>query len=183
MKKLLAIAVIGVLAFTMTGFTSDATAGSRPKLERRVDEAITSFYEKSYTGKELAQKAKGMLVFPKVYKAGIGIGGEYGKGALRVGGQTVGYYSTTSGSIGFQLGGQKRTQILLFMTNKALEGFRNSDGWEIGVDGSVALIDLGTGADLDTNSIKDPIVGFVFGNEGLMYNLSLEGTKISRLDD
>lgn len=174
--------VVAVLVIALTGLAGPAFA-KREKLDRRVDESITKFYEVSPTGSKLADKAKGMLVFPKIYKGGIGVGFERGKGALRVGGQTVGYYSSTSASIGLQLGGQKRTQILLFMTDKALENFRNSEGWEIGVDGSVALIDLGAGADLDTNSIKDPVVGFVFGNEGLMYNLSLEGTKISKLDD
>lgn len=176
-----ALIALLVICFTTTAYA--VAESKREKLDRRVNETITKFYEVSYTGQELAKKAKGMLVFPKIYKAGIGIGGEHGKGALRVGGSSVGYYSSTSASIGFQFGAQKRSQILLFMTNEALEKFRNSDGWEVGVDGSVALVDIGTGADIDTNSIKDPIVGFVFGNEGLMFNVSLEGTKISRLDD
>ncbi|RMF09223.1 MAG: hypothetical protein D6763_08130 [Alphaproteobacteria bacterium] len=176
-------ALVALIIICITAAAPPAFAGKREKLEQRVDETLARFYEQSYTGQELAKKAKGILVFPKIYKAGIAFGGEHGKGALRVGGETVAYYSTTSGSFGFQLGAQKRSQILLFMTDEALESFRQSDGWEIGVDGSVAVVDVGTGADLDTNSIKDPIVGFVFGNEGLMFNISLEGTKISRLDD
>ncbi len=177
-KTLIALLVICVAAAAPAAF-----AKGRPDLDHDVSKAVKKFYEISPSGKELAQKAKGMLVFPSIVKAGIGIGGEYGKGSLLVNGRTVGYYSTTSGSIGFQLGAQKRTQMLLFMTNKALSDFRKSDGWEVGVDGSVVLIDLGAGADVDTNSAKAPIIGVVFGNKGLMYNLSLEGTKISRIHD
>lgn len=91
------------------------------------------------------------------------IGGEYGEGALRIGGKTVGYYSTAAGSIGFQLGGQMMTVILVFMQEAALKDFRASSGWEVGVDGSVALVTVGAGGSVDTTNIKDPVVGFVFG--------------------
>jgi lipid-binding SYLF domain-containing protein len=100
---------------------------------------------------------------------------------LRVGEQTVAYYSTAGASVGFQLGAQKKSIILLFMTGQALQGFRDSQGWEVGVDGSVALVEFGAGKEFDTTNIKDPIIGFVFGNKGLMFNLSLEGSKISRI--
>ena len=115
-------------------------------------------------------------------KAGIGIGGEYGEGALLLDGKTVDYYSTASASIGLQFGAQKKTQLVLFMSKAALEKFRNSDGWEAGVDGSVAIAEFGAGGDIDTKTIQSPIIGFVFSNKGLMYNLSLEGSKISKLN-
>lgn len=121
------------------------------------------------------------MVFPSVIKAGFGIGGEYGEGALRIAGKTVDYYSTAAASIGFQLGVQSKTVILVFLDNGALKKFRNSSGWEIGVDGSVALVTVGAGGSIDTTNIKDPIVGFVFSNKGLMYNLTLEGSKITKL--
>ena len=121
-------------------------------------------------------------MFPSVYKAGIGIGGEYGEGALLVGGKTVGYYSTAAASIGFQLGAQKKSIVIAFMTAGALADFRKSDGWKAGVDGSVALIEWGVGEDINTIDIKDPVVGFVFSNKGLMYNLTLEGSKFTRLE-
>ena len=126
--------------------------------------------------------AKGVLVFPKVYKAGIGIGGEYGEGALRIGGRTVDYYSTAAASFGFQLGAQAKSIVLIFTNEEALKKFRDSEGWKVGVDGSVALVDIGDGKAVDTTNIKDPVVGFIFGQKGLMYNLTLEGSKFTKLD-
>jgi lipid-binding SYLF domain-containing protein len=130
---------------------------------------------------KLLDDAKGVLVVPDVLQAGIGIGGEYGEGALRVGGKSVAYYRLISGSFGFQLGAQKKDVILLFMTDSALKKFRASNGWEAGVDGSVAVI-KGVEGSLDTSTLKQPILGFVVGQKGLMYNLSLEGTKFTKLD-
>jgi lipid-binding SYLF domain-containing protein len=122
-----------------------------------------------------------VLVFPSVFKAGMGIGGEYGEGALLVHGRTAGYYNTISASFGFQLGAQARSVIIAFMTPEALEGFRRVHGWKVGVDGSVALITVGIGGSIDTSKITSPIVGFIFDGKGLMYNLTLEGSKITRI--
>ncbi len=162
-------------------FSGAANAASQEKIDRRVGNALAEFREEITGANDLLARAEGVLVFPSVKKAGIGVGGEYGEGALLVRGKTVGYYSTAAASIGFQLGAQARTQILVFLEKSALEKFRNSDGWEIGVDGSVAVITLGTGGAIDTTSLNEPIVAFVFNNKGLMYNLSLEGSKISRI--
>ena len=115
-------------------------------------------------------------------KAGFGVGGEYGEGALQIGGNTVDYYNTAAASIGFQLGAQLKTILLVFLQQEALDKFRSSSGFEIGVDGSVALIELGVGKDINTMNITDPIVGFVISNKGLMYNLTLEGSKISKIN-
>ena len=158
-----------------------AHAASKAEIDANVREAIKAFYKHSSAGKELAQKASGMLVFPKVYKAGIGIGGEYGEGALLVGGKTVDYYNIAAASIGFQLGAQMKSQIVLFMNKDVLNGFRHSDGWEAGVDGSVAVATLGAGGEIDTETVKEPIIGFIFSNKGLMYNLTLEGSKITKI--
>jgi lipid-binding SYLF domain-containing protein len=117
-----------------------------------------------------------------VVKAGLGVGGEYGEGALRIDTETVGYYNTVAASVGFQLGAQSKTVILLFMTAEALADFRESNGWEVGVDGSVALVSIGAGGSLDTHTLQQPIIGFVFNNKGLMYNLTLEGSKISEIE-
>ena len=159
-----------------------ANAASKTEINAKVKATMTTFYEKVKSGKELARKAEGILVFPEVFKAGIGIGGEYGEGALLIRGKTVAYYNTASASIGLQLGAQVKSQIIMFMTKKALQDFRNSEGWKAGVDGSVALVTLGAGGDVDTNTIKDPIIGFIFSNKGLMYNLTFEGSKITKLD-
>jgi len=164
------------------GQPSNALAASREEIDANVQEAIGNFYKQTSAGKRLAQKAAGMLVFPEVIKAGIGIGGEYGEGALLIKGKTAAYYSTAAASIGFQLGAQVKSQIILFMNAKVLEDFRKSQGWKAGVDGSVALATLGAGGELSTDTIKQPIIGFIFSNKGLMYNLTFEGSKITRLE-
>ena len=156
-------------------------AASKVEIDAKINVTLEKFYKEVGAGKELAKKATGILVFPSVIKAGIGIGGEYGEGALRVNGRTVDYYNTAAASIGFQLGAQSKSIIILFMTKGALSNFRNSKGWEVGVDGSVALVKIGAGGSVDTTNIKDPIIGFVFGQKGLMYNLTLEGSKITRI--
>jgi len=159
-----------------------AVAASKEEIDAGVQEAIENFYKHTGAGKRLAQKAAGMLVFPNVFKAGIGIGAEYGEGALLVKGNTVAYYNTAAASIGFQLGAQVKSQIVLFMNQKVLDGFRKSQGWQAGVDGSVALATLGAGGEINTDTMQEPIIGFIFSNKGLMYNLTLEGSKITRIE-
>ncbi|HZX23624.1 MAG TPA: YSC84-related protein [Woeseiaceae bacterium] len=159
-----------------------ALADSAAEIDADVDQALARFKSEVNGAEVFLDNAAGILVFPRVIKAGIGIGGEYGKGALRVGGKTVDYYSTAAGSFGFQLGAQAKSIVIAFMTQEALAKFRDSAGFKVGVDGSVALIDLGAGKTIDTANIKDPVVGFVFGSKGLMYNLTLEGTKFTKLD-
>lgn len=159
-----------------------ADAASKVEIDAKVKATLSVFYDQVKSGRELVKKANGMLVFPEVYKAGIAVGGEYGEGALLVKGKTVDYYSTAAASIGFQLGAQVKSQVILFMTAKALKDFRNSDGWKAGVDGSVAVATVGAAGDIDTNTAKEPIIGFIFSNKGLMYNLTFEGAKITKID-
>mgnify|MGYP001590151678 FL=1 len=159
-----------------------AVAASKEEIDAKVQEAIENFYKQTSAGKRLAQKAAGMLVFPSVFKAGIGIGGEYGEGALLVKGNTVAYYNTAAASIGFQLGAQVKSQIVLFMNQNVLDSFRKSQGWQAGVDGSVALATLGAGGEINTDTMQEPIIGFIFSNKGLMYNLTFEGSKITRIE-
>jgi lipid-binding SYLF domain-containing protein len=161
---------------------SPAWAGSAAEIDAGVNSTLERFVKDVAGADNFMRSAKGVLVFPKVYKAGIGIGGEYGEGALRINGRTVDYYSTAAASIGFQLGGQVKSIIILFMEDKALKKFRESEGWKAGVDGSVALVDIGAGRELSTQTIKDPIVAFIFDQKGLMYNLTLEGSKFTKLD-
>lgn len=163
-------------------FSVNALADSREEIDALSDEALTKFYAHTDAGKALAKKAKGILIFPKVYKGGFGIGGEYGEGKLIVEGKTKGYYSISAASIGLQFGVQKKSQLTLFMTQEALDTFVGSDGWEAGVDGSVALATLGAGGEIDTQTAKQPVIGFIFSNKGLMYNLTFEGSKISKID-
>lgn len=171
-----------VAALLLLCLPTQAPAATAAEIDVSVDAALERFRREVRGADSFLASAKGLLVFPRVIKAGFGIGGEYGEGALRVGGSTEAYYSTAGASVGFQIGAQSRTVIIAFMEDGALRRFRDSRGWEVGVDGSVALINLGAGADLTTTNIRDPIVGFVFGNRGLMYNLTLEGTKVTRIE-
>jgi lipid-binding SYLF domain-containing protein len=161
---------------------SRAEAASAVEIDAKVNDLLTRFYKDVGSAKELSTKAKAVLTFPSVIKAGFGIGGEFGEGALRINDKTVDYYSTVAASIGFQFGVQTRAVILMFMTDGALTNFRSSDGWEVGVDASVALVTIGAGVSIDTTNIKEPVIGFIFGEKGLMYNLSLEGSKMTKLD-
>jgi lipid-binding SYLF domain-containing protein len=177
-RRFAALAVAGLL---WLGAAGAAQAASKEEIDAKVQEAVEAFHKHSSAGKALSQKAAGMLVFPEVVKAGIGVGGEYGEGALLVAGKPVAYYNTAAASIGFQLGAQVKSQIILFMNPKVLGDFRRSQGWKAGVDGSVALATLGAGGEISTDTIKEPIIGFIFSNKGLMYNLTFEGSKITRI--
>lgn len=170
-----------VVTLALVAIASGATAASRQVIDEKVDAALKRFYEEVPAGGDTAKSAKGLLIFPNVVKAGFGIGGEYGAGALRVDGKSVDYYSTTAASVGFQIGAEQKTIVLCFMTDEALASFRKSNGFEVGVDGSVAIIDSGAGGAISTATAKGPVIGFVFGRSGLMANISLEGAKISKI--
>lgn len=156
-------------------------AASAAEINIKVDATLKRFRNEITGGSAFLDRASGVLVFPSVIKAGFGIGGEYGEGALRIGGKTVTYYSTAAASIGFQIGAQTKSVVLVFLNGQVLKDFRNSDGWKAGVDGSVAVLEWGVGEDINTTDIKDPIVGFVFSNKGLMYNLTIEGSKFTKI--
>jgi lipid-binding SYLF domain-containing protein len=156
-------------------------AASPGRIDAGVQDTLREFSYRIGGARELLAKSAAVLVFPTVYKAGMGVGGEYGEGALLIRGQTAGYYNTISASVGFQLGAQARSVIIAFMTPEALAGFRRVKGWKVGVDGSIALITVGVGGSVDSSKIVSPIVGFIFDGKGLMYNLTLEGSKISRI--
>jgi lipid-binding SYLF domain-containing protein len=169
-------AVLGLMA------AGSASAKSAQEIDIEVNATLEAFASQVKGGKEFLEKSKGVLVFPKVGKAGLVIGGAYGEGAMRIGGQTVDYYSTAAASIGLQIGVQTRSEIVVFLEQGVLDKFRASKGWEAGVDGSIAVVQWGAGEDLGTVEIKDPIVAFIFGNKGLMANLSLEGSKYTKLN-
>jgi len=151
------------------------------EIDADVDATLNSFEAQVQGARELAIKAAGILVFPSVVKAGIGFGGEYGEGLLIIRGRPGGYYNLVSASFGFQLGAQERSVIIMFMTNEALADFDTGAGWKVGVDGSVAIVTLGAGGSIDTDKITDPVIGFILDPTGLMLNLTLEGSKISRI--
>ena len=157
-------------------------AASREEIDADVQEVLKDFGYLNSGNKELLEKANGVLVFPSVVKAGFVVGGEYGEGSLQIAGKTANYYSIASASVGLQLGAQERAEIILFMDKSALDKFIASDGWSAGVDGSIAVVDSGTGKGLSTETIKDPIIAIIMRNRGLMANLSFEGAKISKIN-
>ena len=178
--------LLGAGALLLSGCTTTPMAGAGTTDKRHeIDAAATSALARLSTtipgSRELVGKARGVLVFPSVLAAGLGVGGEYGEGVLRVGGKSVDYYSTASASFGLQIGAQSKAIIFLFMTEEALEKFRNSQGWTAGVDASVAVIKAGANGDIDLKTATQPVEVFVMTNQGLMANLTIEGTKITKL--
>lgn len=179
MKRKFLLGTSVVAALLISGV---AMAWSAGKINREVNEAIGVFKEEVNGAEVFLNQAAGYLVFPRVIKVGLGFGAETGEGALIEGGKTTAYYRTTAGSFGLQAGAQAKSVVIAFMTQEALSKFKNSSGWKAGVDGSVAIVDLGVGKTIDTDNVKDPVVGFIFGSKGLMYNLTLEGSKFTKLD-
>jgi lipid-binding SYLF domain-containing protein len=182
-RRFASIAVAGAIAL-LAGCAGDRDSAddSTVELNAEVDQTIERFYSEFPEGRSLADEAAGMLVFPEVTKAGLGVGGEYGEGALRVGDQIVDYYSTAAASVGLQAGAENKSEMILFMTEEALQDFRSGSGWEAGVDGTITLIEAGATGQLNTTNIQDPIVGFVFGETGLMAGVGFEGSKFTKLE-
>ena len=164
------------------GSAATAYADDMEELNAKVDAALGRFYKQVKNGKEIAQKAKGLLILPDVKKGAFIIGGEYGRGALRIDGKTVDYYSMISGSVGFQIGGEAKDIIIAFMSSDALQKFRDSKGWEAGVDGNVAMVNLGAGEATVTSMANDPIVAYVFDVKGLIADMSIKGAKFNKLE-
>jgi len=173
--------ILLALAAALVFGAASAQAATAEEIEARTDAALERLYRQTPAAEALVARANGLLVFPRVIKAGFGIGGEYGEGVLRIDGTSVQYYNTAAASVGLQFGAQARAQFLLFMTDDALKAFQAADGWEIGVDGSVTLIKVGVGGSIDTTTARAPVIAFVLADRGLMYDLSLSGSKISRI--
>ena len=176
------IALLFATVVSIGGFSQIAFAKTAKEIDASVDAAMDRFYKQVQGADEAARNAKGLLIMPNVKKAGVIIGGEYGKGALRIDGKTVGYYRIVSGSVGFQIGAEAKDMILAFMTDDVLNKFRASKGWEAGIDGNVAIITVGGGGAATTRNVNEPIVGYVFDVKGLMGDISLKGAKFSKID-
>ncbi|CAE6801785.1 BPSL1445 family SYLF domain-containing lipoprotein [Paraburkholderia haematera] len=185
--KAAAAIVAGTLALSGCTTTSDQPASAATNMSKRqsidasVDGTLSRLYSSVKGSRELVAKAQGVLVFPSVVQAGLIVGGEHGDGALRIEGSTYGYYSTTSASVGLQAGAQSKTVVILFMTRDSLDKFKNSDGWSAGADASVALVKVGANGTVDTTTGTAPVEAIVLTNTGLMGDISVDGTKISRL--
>ena len=163
-------------------FSGQSYGKTAKEIDASADAVMDRFYEQVKDAKEVVKRSKGLLIFPSVKKGALIVGGEYGKGVMRIGNKAVDYYNMISGSIGFQIGGQAKDIVIAFMSSDALKEFRNSKGWEAGVDGNVALINVGAGESATTTIGDKPIVGFVFDVKGLIADMSFKGAKFSKLD-
>jgi lipid-binding SYLF domain-containing protein len=159
-----------------------AFAGSAAEIDKEVELALEKLYTSSPTAQELSTVSKGILIFPDVIKAGLVIGGQYGEGALLVKGETVGYYNTVAASYGLQAGAQSFGYAMFLMTDEALKYLQESSGWEIGVGPSIVVVDKGLAKTLTTSTAKEDIYAFIFGQEGLMAGIGLQGSKITKID-
>lgn len=158
-----------------------ASASKRQSIDASVNATLSRLYSTVPGSRDLVSKARGVLVFPNVLQAGFIVGAQSGNGALRVGGSTVGYYNTSSLSVGLQAGAQSKAIVFLFMTQQALDEFRNSDGWAAGAGASVALVKMGANGAVDTNTATAPVQVIVLTNAGLMGDVSINGTKVTKL--
>jgi len=176
---------IMALVITVMSVTSrDGYAASASAINTAAKEALEKLYTETPVAQEYGDKAKGILVFPEVTKAGLVVGGTSGDGVLMVDGKPVGYYNTSAGSIGLQAGYEEHSEVMMFMTDEAFTKFKSSSGWEVGVDAGVTVIDTGAAGSVTTGDLtKDPVVAFIFGQEGLMGGISLEGAKLSKIED
>ncbi|MEP6390124.1 MAG: YSC84-related protein [Halioglobus sp.] len=172
-----------LFAVLLTAFLdgTHALAESKETIESKATKAIAVLIRHAPQSKELLDKAKGVLVFPHIVKMGFGVGAQYGEGVLRVDGISTGYYSTAGASFGLQLGAQTKSEAILFMSDDALATFQSGQGWEVGVNSSIAVVKLGKGGKIDSSQWRQPVLAFIFSNQGLMGDLSLEGSKITRI--
>ncbi|RQZ19835.1 hypothetical protein DIE15_04415 [Burkholderia sp. Bp9031] len=185
--KAAAAVMLGSLALAGCTTTPDkpenasTSASKRESIDASVNATLSRLYSTVPGSRELVAKSRGVLVFPNVLQAGFIVGGQSGNGALRVGGSTVGYYNTSSLSVGLQAGAQSKAIVFLFMTQDALDSFRKSEGWSAGADASVAVVKVGANGAVDSNTATAPVEVLVLTNAGLMGDLSVNGTKVTRL--
>jgi lipid-binding SYLF domain-containing protein len=170
------IAAVGLL------LSSVSFGATKAQIDERVHHSMQQFYQLNPAHKDLVARAKGVLVFPHITKGGVGVGGEFGEGALRINGKNVAYYSVSAASVGLTLGLANHKEVILFMSQEVLDKFMNSHGWSIGADTGVAVLSKGAGGQYDTQTLQRPILAFVFGEEGLIGDVSLEGSKVTKLD-
>jgi lipid-binding SYLF domain-containing protein len=168
------VAIIGI-------FSISSYAAAANEINASVKTSLDRFVKEVKGAQEFLNAAKGVLIIPKVMQGGLVVGAEYGEGALRIGGKTVDYYSITAGSFGYQIGAQEKDIIIVFMNDKVLEKFRTSKNWQAGVDAKVTVANVGADESLNTTKFKQPVVGFVFSQKGLMGGATIEGSKFTKL--
>ncbi len=178
-STLLATACAAVLGLSVT---ATSIAASKADIDKGVVTTISDFNKLHASNTKLNTQAAGVLVFPTVTKAGAGVGGEFGEGVLQVDGKTVGYYNLASGSVGATLGAAQHSQIIMFMTKESLDKFTKSGGWSIGANADITVVSSSAGTDYDSMTANKPVLGFAFAEKGLIGDLSLGGSKITKIE-
>ncbi|MEZ5607302.1 MAG: YSC84-related protein [Burkholderiaceae bacterium] len=158
---------------------SSSSFSTAAKLDAAVSATLQRLYTVAPGSREMVRHAAGVLVFPEVIGGALIVGAEHGRGALRVGGHTAGYYSTTGASLGWQVGGQSKSVVYVFSTREALNKFQSSKGWTAGADATVAIGKVSANGSVDSETVHQPVVSFVMNNVGLEVGVSLTGSKIS----
>ena len=176
--KIFFVACMALIIGSLPVSSYAATAG---EIDASVNASLNRFVNEVKGAKEFLNAAQGVLIIPKVIQGGLVVGAEYGEGALRISGKTVGYYNIASASFGYQIGGEQKDIIVVFMDKTVLNKFRNSQNWRAGVDAKVTLINVGVDESISTLKIKQPVVGFVFGQKGLMAGATIEGSKFTKM--
>ncbi|MCC6073853.1 YSC84-related protein [Pseudomonas sp. GCM10022188] len=176
-------ALVGALISVLLAFSAaTAHAADAAQLDKEAHAALQALYAKVPAAKVLGEKAKAILVFPSITKAGLVVGGQYGEGVLIQGGKTTGYYSTAGASYGLQAGVQKYGYAMMFMTDEAFQSLKKLEGFEVGVGPTVVVVDEGMARNATTSTMKEDIYAFVFSQKGLMAGIGIQGTKISKID-
>jgi lipid-binding SYLF domain-containing protein len=182
MKKNTLFALLTLLlTATLLGAPNRATAASAMVIDVEVNQALQHLYRVNPVAKQLSEEAKGILVFPDVFKAGFLVGGQYGDGALVRDGKIEAYYRTFAASYGLQAGAKKFGYAMFFMSDSALQYLSKSDGWEVGVGPTIVVVDKGWSKSLTTTTIQDKLYTFFFDEDGLMAGMGVQGTKITQI--
>jgi lipid-binding SYLF domain-containing protein len=180
-SKLFKFFLAAAAALSLAAISISANAATAEDLNADAAQSLQILYTNNPAAEALSKKAKAILVFPKVIKAGLVFGGSYGEGVLMKGSHVSDYYNTVSASWGWQAGAQSYSYAVFLMNDKALRYLNKSQGWSIGAGPSVVVVDAGVAKNLSTTTIKDNAYAFIFDQQGLMASLSLEGTKITRI--
>lgn len=181
-RKLLFSLLLAGLALLAAGCAGSGSSSTAENIDQDSRQALKTLYSNNPEAREIARQAKGILVFPKIIKAGLIVGGSYGEGELIVDSKVQGYYNTVSGTYGLQAGAQSYGYVLFLMNDKALDYLRKSSGWEIGVGPSVTVVNAGVAKKLSSTTLRDDAYAFIFSQQGLMAGLGLEGTKITPVE-
>ena len=174
--------MLAAAALVAMSVMNQAGAATAEDLDKDSRQALQTLYDTQPVAKTLSHTAKAVLVFPNIVKAGLVFGGSYGEGELLEGSKVVDYYNSVTGSWGLQIGAQSYGYAVFLMTDNAVNYLKESKGWEVGVGPTVVVVDEGVAKNLSTSSLKDDAYAFIFSQQGLMAGVSIEGTKISRID-